>query len=401
MEEELVQYASNEVKEDKKEYKSFEEMDLKENLLRGIFKYGFKEPSRIQAKAIPLVLTGRDLIAQSQSGTGKTGTFAISTLQTIDDSVNKCQAIVLAPTRELAQQILLVFRSLSQYTKTRYELCVGGTSINTSIRNFRRGVHIVIGTPGRVYHMIESGYLNTQSVKLLMLDEADELLRGSFIEQMKNVVSHLSTDTQICLFSATMPDKELDISRNFLNNPLMILVEKEKLSLKAIKQFYINVVQEQWKFETLCDIYESVSINKAMIYVNTKERAEKLGNDLQEKNFTVSVIHSGMSSLERLKIMDSFRKGETRILVSTDLLARGIDVQQVSIVVNYDFPRNMRGKKHYLESYLHRIGRSGRFGKKGVAINFITKRDIYNLQYLENHYGITIEEMPENIIQFL
>lgn len=384
----------NTVKDKTPDQESFEDLNLKENLLRGIYKYGFDKPSPIQSKGIPLILQKRDLIAQSQSGTGKTGTFAIGTLQAINTDINGCQAIIIAPTRELAQQIHMVFRSLGKYTKTKLELCVGGTSINESRKRLKSGVHVVIGTPGRVIDMIERKYLITRVVRMLVVDEADELLRGTFMDQLKTMVGHMPNDTQICLFSATMPKQELTVTRKFLNNPIMILVEKEKLSLDIIKQFYVDVEKDQWKLETLEDIYEQISINQAIIYVNTKERAVRLQEELTEKKFTVSVMHSKMTPTERTQVMESYRKGNTRIIVSTDLLARGIDIQQVSVVVNYDLPKNT-------EHYLHRIGRSGRFGKKGVAINFITQDDIRMLEYLENFYNITIEPMPETIKQFL
>jgi translation initiation factor 4A len=372
----------------------FEEMNLKENILRGLFKYGFTKPSAIQSKAIPLVLLKRDLIAQSQSGTGKTGAFVISTLERINENINGCQSIVISPTRELSQQIYNVFTAIGHYTKIKFDLCVGGTRVQDSRNKLRNGVHIVIGTPGRIIDMIERRFLNTRTVRLLVFDEADELLKGTFIEQIKNIINSIPNNAQICLFSATMPERELELTKNFLNDPIMVLVDKEKLSLKEIKQFYINVEKECWKLDTLCDIYGSISINQAMIYVNTKEKAIQLSKNLTEKNFTVSVFHSQMQPSERLEVMKKFRNGVTRILVSTDLLARGIDIEQVSIVVNYDLPRNV-------EHYLHRIGRSGRFGRKGVAINFIAYDDINMLKYLEKHYDISIGEMPEEIACFL
>lgn len=378
----------------KKDDITFEDMGLNEALLRGVYKYNFNSPSKIQGTGIPLMLKGRDLIVQSQSGTGKTGTFVISALQLLDCRVNKCQVIILSPTRELALQTNDILNEISQFMNIRTELCVGGTAINESRRNLKKGVHVVIGTPGRVIDMINRNYLITNCIKLIVFDEADELLKGSFIDQMREVIENVPKDAQICLFSATMPEKELEITQHFLRDPLMVLVEKEKLSLKEIRQFYINVEKENFKFGTLCDIYSTISINQAMIYVNTKEKAVDLADDLLKENFTVSVIHSKMPSSERLDVMKKFRNGTTRILVSTDLLARGIDIEQVSIVVNYDLPRNR-------EHYLHRIGRSGRFGRKGVAINLITMRDIGTLRYLEEYYEIEIEPMPQDIKQFL
>lgn len=371
-----------------------EKIDLKENLLRGIYNYGFNNPSKIQKTCIPIILDKKDMIAQSQSGTGKTGTFTIATLQIVDENINECQAIILAPTRELAQQIHKVISSIGKYLNLEFELCVGGTSINTSRIKLKKGCQIVIGTPGRIIDMMKRKYLSTKEIKLFVIDEADELLKDTFVEQLKTIIGSIPQNTQICLFSATMPPDAIDITTNFLRNPTMVLVEKEKLSLDIIKQFYIYVQEEKWKLITLCDIYKSISINQAMIYVNTKDRAIDLQKELIDKNFTVSVIHSKIPPIERTQVMENFRKGVTRILISTDLLARGIDIEQVSVVVNYDLPRN---RQHYL----HRIGRSGRFGKKGVAINFVTSSDKYILRGIQNHYNINIEEMPENIKQFI
>ena len=371
-----------------------EKINLKENLLRGIYNYGFNNPSKIQKTCIPIILDEKDMIAQSQSGTGKTGTFTISTLQIVDENINECQAIILAPTRELAQQIHKVISSIGKYLNLEFELCVGGTSINTSRIKLKKGCQIVIGTPGRIIDMMNRKYLSTKAIKLFVIDEADELLKDTFVEQLKTIIGSIPQNTQICLFSATMPPDAIDITTNFLRNPTMVLVEKEKLSLDIIKQFYIYVQEDKWKLMTLCDIYKSISINQAMIYVNTKDRAINLQKELIDKNFTVSVIHSKIPPVERTHVMENFRKGVTRILISTDLLARGIDIEQVSVVVNYDLPRN---KQHYL----HRIGRSGRFGKKGVAINFVTSSDKYILRGIQNYYNINIEEMPENIKQFI
>ena len=262
-----------------------EKINLKENLLRGIYNYGFNNPSKIQKTCIPIILDEKDMIAQSQSGTGKTGTFTISTLQIVDENINECQAIILAPTRELAQQIHKVISSIGKYLNLEFELCVGGTSINTSRIKLKKGCQIVIGTPGRIIDMMNRKYLSTKAIKLFVIDEADELLKDTFVEQLKTIIGSIPQNTQICLFSATMPPDAIDITTNFLRNPTMVLVEKEKLSLDIIKQFYIYVQEDKWKLMTLCDIYKSISINQAMIYVNTKDRAINLQKELIDKNF--------------------------------------------------------------------------------------------------------------------
>lgn len=383
----------SEVNETVKELE-FEDLGLRENVMRGVYAYGFEHPSPIQQKAIPLVTSGRDLIAQAQSGTGKTGTFIISTLQRIDENIHGCQAIVIAPTRELAQQICEVANNLGSYTTIKKVLCVGGTNIQDSRKQLDKGPSMVIGTPGRIIHMIETRLIRANKVKLLVMDEADEMLSDLFLEQIKKIIQSVSRECQICIFSATMPTSILNLTNNFLRNPAEILVEREKLTLDGIAQFYINVQQEKYKFETFCDIFDVINVGQTMVYVNKKEKADQLEYRLREKNWPVSIIHGGISPADRSRIMRDFRIGNTRILISTDLLARGIDVQQVSVVLNYDMPTNK-------ESYIHRIGRSGRFGRKGVAINLVTRDDIYKLDELERSYNTRIDPMPVKIDEYL
>lgn len=373
---------------------NFDKMELKESLLRGIYSYGFERPSLIQSKAIPLVSQGKDIIAQSQSGTGKTGAFTIGTIQRIDEKVNGCQAIIIAHTRELAQQISEVCKQLSSYSKIKTVLCIGGHDIKQTKIELLDAPVIVVGTPGRIIDLIKRKYLSTRLLRLLVIDEADEMLSFSFQEQVKEIINYIPLEAQICLFSATMPKEMLNISKNFMRNAEEILIDCEKLTLDGIRQFYVNVDSDRWKFDTFCDLFDIISVSQTIVYVNTIKRAEELKIQLEEKHFTVSIIHSYMTPNERLDIMKEFRGGKTRILISTDLLSRGIDIQQISIVVNYDLPKNK-------ECYLHRIGRSGRFGRKGVAINFITRYDEKYLKDLVEFYKTEIEMMPKNIQQFL
>jgi translation initiation factor 4A len=373
---------------------SFDDMGLKENLLRGIYSHGFEKPSMIQSKAVVPISSGRDVLAQSQSGTGKTGAFVIGALQRIDDTKDGCQAMVVTPTRELAEQILDVCTSISQYVNVKPVLCVGGSNIYDAKKSIESGCTVVIGTPGRIIDMIERRFLSTENIKLMIMDEADEMLSNSFLQQIKIIIQNIPTTSQICLFSATLPVEVVDLTKKFMDNPQHILVKKEQLTLEGIKQFYIDVDNEKWKLDTFCDLYNIMSISQSMIYVNTKRKAESLQNLLKDRNFTVSVIHSNMSHSERSAIMKEFRNGGTRILISTDLLSRGIDIQQVSIVINYDLPNNK-------ECYIHRIGRSGRFGRKGVAINFATSRDTWKLDELQEFYQTKIEPMPSNIAELI
>ncbi|KAJ2373936.1 translation initiation factor eIF4A [Coemansia sp. RSA 2607] len=369
---------------------NFDDMNLDENLLRGIYAYGFERPSAIQQRAIVPVLKGHDVIAQAQSGTGKTATFSISILQKVDPAILKTQALVLAPTRELAQQIQKVMTSLGDFRKVNIHACIGGTRVADDEKAFNEGAHVVVGTPGRVHDMISRGIFKAESVKLFALDEADEMLSRGFKDQIQQVFSLLPADVQVVLLSATMPTEVLDVTTKFMRDPIRILVKRDELTLEGIKQFYISVEREDYKFDTLADIYETVSITQAVIFCNTRRKVDFLTDKLRERNFTVSAMHGDMDQEQRDTIMKEFRSGSSRILITTDLLARGIDVQQVSLVINYDLPTNR-------ENYIHRIGRGGRFGRKGIAINFVTDDDTAALRDIEQHYSTQIDEMPGDI----
>lgn len=374
---------------------TFDSMELKEDLLKGIYAYGFERPSAIQQRAIKPTLMGRDVIAQAQSGTGKTATFTISILQRIDTNLNECQALVLAPTRELAGQIVSVVAALGDFMKVKVHGCVGGTAIRDDIRTFNEGVHVVVGTPGRVYDMIANRKaLRVQHMQLFVLDEADEMLSRGFKDQIYDVFKFMPEQVQCTIFSATMPLDVLEVTEKFMRDPVRILVKKDELTLEGIKQFYIAIEQEDWKFETLCDLYKTLTITQAIIYCNTRRKVDWLTEKMTAADFTVSSMHGDLDQRERDLIMREFRTGSSRVLITTDLLARGIDVQQVSLVINYDLPTNR-------ENYIHRIGRSGRFGRKGVSINFITKNDVRNMRDIEAFYNTQIDEMPSNVADLL
>ncbi|XP_022668617.1 eukaryotic initiation factor 4A-I-like isoform X3 [Varroa jacobsoni] len=373
---------------------SFDDMKLREELLRGIYAYGFERPSAIQQRAILPCIEGNDVIAQAQSGTGKTATFSISILQQIEIDNPQCQALILAPTRELAQQIQKVVIALGDYMSAKCHACIGGTNVKDDIRNLEKGMHVVVGTPGRVYDMIQRRALRTDSIRMFVLDEADEMLSRGFKEQIHDVFKTLSDTTQVILLSATMPSDVLDVTKCFMRDPIRILVKKEELTLEGIKQFYVNVNKEEWKFDTLCDLYETLTITQAVIFCNTRRKVDWLTDQMTKKDFTVSALHGDMSQHEREVIMRAFRSGSSRVLITTDLLARGIDVQQVSLVINFDLPTNR-------ENYIHRIGRGGRFGRKGVAINFMTDEDKRTLKDIESFYNTEIEEMPVNVADLI
>jgi len=374
-------------------HSSFDDMDLKEELLRGIYSYGFESPSAIQQRGIVPILKGRDTIAQAQSGTGKTATFLIACLQKIDPTIRSCQALILAPTRELATQIKEVSGKLGDYLKVRSHACVGGTLVREDIKMLE-DCQLVVGTPGRVYDLIGRQALKLNHLLFLVLDEADEMLSRGFRDQIYDIFQELPPKVQVCLFSATMPTDVLDVSKRFMRDPIRILVKKEMVTLEGIKQFYVAVEKENWKLDTLCDLYETLTITQAIIYCNTRRQVDWLTEKMQQRDFTVSSMHGDMTSEERNGILKEFRSGSSRVLITTDLLARGIDVQQVSLVINYDLPHNK-------ENYIHRIGRSGRFGRKGVSINFVTDNDVATLREIEQFYNTKVEEMPMNVADLI
>ena len=370
-------------------------IDLK--IIRGVMSYGFEEPSPIQQKAIKPLLSSFDLIAQAQSGTGKTATFCIGTLGRIDFTKNETQAVVLAHTLELAQQIEHVFTNIGKYTDLRLSTAVKTTTVRENIdillgRNNPEGLlpHVVIGTPGRVLDMIKKSAINVDTLRVLICDEADELLSDGFILQIKEIIGSITEKTQIGLFSATMDTNFFKLTEKFLRNPINILIKKENLTLEGIKQFYIDCEKNDFKFETLCDLYSLFSTCQTIIYCNYHQSVEILAKKMQEQDFKVSYIHGGMNIAEREDAMKKFRNLTTRVLISTDLLGRGIDVQQVSIVINYDIPFKS-------EAYIHRIGRSGRHGRTGTAINFTTNNDIKRMNDIEKYYETRILPLPSDM----
>ena len=376
-------------------YESFDDMGLSDDLLRGIYAYGFEKPSAIQQKAIKAMTLQKDIIAQAQSGTGKTGTFSIGSLQMLNLGDNNCQTLILSPTRELVNQTLKVIESLGDFMNVKVHACVGGTMIKDDVRILSKGVHIVVGTPGRVYDMINRQALKLENLKNVVLDEADEMLSRGFKDQIYDIFRFIPEDAQVCLFSATLPLETLEMTTKFMKpDAIKILVKREELTLEGIKQFYIAVDKEEWKLDTLCDLYETLTITQAIIYCNTRRKVDWLTDQMSQKDFTVSSMHGDMDQIERNVIMREFKSGSSRVLITTDLLARGIDVQQVSLVINFDIPLDR-------ENYIHRIGRSGRFGRKGVAINFLTKRDVPCMRDIEQFYNTQIEEMPMNVADLI
>ena len=368
----------------------FGDLDIPEELLRGIFGFGFEFPSPIQRKAIKPILDGKDLVAQSQSGTGKTACFLISSMALVDKSINEPQILILCPNRELANQIYYNFNAFNQYLNLTGALIIGGTSVQENFKVLDKGVQVIIGTPGRVYDMMKRYVLKSNKIKCMIMDEADEMLSRGFKDQICEIFQFIPKQAQICVFSATMPPDAIELTDKFMSNQVHILVKAEMVTLEGIKQYYLGVEQENWKIATLYDLYERLRIKQTIIFVNSKRKADYLKDQLEAEMHTVSVIHGNMTQDQRDKTMKDFRKGESRVLIATDIIARGIDVQQVEVVINFDIPK-------HIDTYIHRIGRSGRFGRKGIAINFVTEGEFEKLEKIQNYYHTQIESLPENI----
>jgi ATP-dependent RNA helicase len=373
---------------------TFDAMGIREDLLRGLYSYGFEKPSAIQQRAIMPICAGRDVIAQAQSGTGKTSMISLALCQMLDTSTREVQALVLSPTRELATQTEKTALALGNFMSVQVHACIGGRSVGEDAKVLDRGVHLVSGTPGRVFDMIKRRNLRTRNIKTLVLDEADEMLNKGFKEQIYDVYRYLPPETQVVLVSATLPVDVLEMTSKFMTDPIRILVKRDELTLEGIKQFFVAVEKEEWKFDTLCDLYDTLTITQAVIFCNTKKKVDWLTEKMRANNFTVSAMHGDMPQKERDAIMGEFRGGTTRVLITTDVWARGIDVQQVSLVINYDLPMNR-------ENYIHRIGRSGRYGRKGVAINFVKADDVGALRDIEQYYSTQVDEMPQNVADLI
>ena len=368
---------------------TFDDLNLKPDLLRGIYGYGFEKPSAIQQKAILPIIKERDVIAQAQSGTGKTAAFAIGSLQLIDVTKDDIQCLVLSPTRELAQQTAIVYQFLGECLKVKVTLLIGGTKLGADLDKLREGPQVLVGSPGRVLDLIRRKQINLSELKTFILDEADEMLSKGFIDNIKEIISLIPTTSKILLFSATMPKEIIEITKKFMKDPAKILVKNEELTLEGIKQYYVYLKKED-KLDVLLQIYRGIEIAQAIIYCNSKKTVDFVSNELKKKGHMVSSIHGDLKQFERDQVMRDFRQGATRVLITTDLLARGIDVYQVSLVINYELPREK-------ETYIHRIGRSGRFGRKGNAINFVTPAEKEELDSLQKYYNTTIEQLPTDL----
>ena len=379
-----MEFTSDEVKN----YETFEDMNFPDNLLRGVYSYGFEKPSKIQQMAIVPIKEGRDVLAQAQSGTGKTFCFVSGSMSRIDLSINKPQVFVLVPTQELAKQIYEVAKNIGSFMPVTCYCATGGSPIMNDIKSIENGIQFIVGTPGRMFDLMNRNVLQTNNMKCLILDEADQMLEDRFYKQVMCILEMgFPNTTRVALFSATMPKEVVEVANKMLVDPVRILLRPEQVTLEGIKQFMVDLEKEEWKYEVLCDIYKQLNINQALIYCNTRKRAEWLADKLSSDGYPLLCIHGDMENSERRKRMDEFRCGKVRVLISTDLLARGINVQQVSLVLNFELPMNR-------ENYIHRIGRSGRFGKKGVSINLISPNEHKMKEDIETYYSTKMVELP-------
>lgn len=377
-------------KDETKEIEKWDEFGLSDDLLRGVYAYGFEAPSNIQKKAILPIIQKKDVIAQAQSGCGKTGTFAIGTLQRINIKKKTPQVLILSPTHELVKQTASVIVGIGSFMKgLEVKSLVGGTSIRDDAQFLRdNGPQVIVGSVGRVLDMLDKHLLKTDDLEMLVIDEADVMLSDEFSDKIRYMFeTHFHKGMQVVLFSATMPPEIVHLTRLFMNKPTSILMKKEELSLQCIQQFYVAVQSDHIKYEVLKDLFSVISVSQCIIYCNSVWRVEELCNRMLNDGFSVCRIHSNLDKQERMRIFKMFKEGGTRVLVSSDITSRGIDVQQVSTVINFDLTPN-------IHTYLHRIGRGGRWGRKGFAINFVTRKDIPDMKRIEDYYKVEIKELP-------
>ena len=394
---ELNELNKEEMKEENNdEITSWDELDISPYLLRGIFSAGFEKPSPVQKKAIKPIIEGKDIIAQAQSGTGKTATFSIGALSHVDISSKTVQILILAPTRELSKQHSEVIQQLgSAMSGLKIQNLVGGNSVDDDAHQLKTNTpHIITGCPGRVYDMMRRNHISGKTIKLVILDEADELLSTGFKEQVYDIFQYFKTDIQVALFSATIPIGMNTITEKFMRNPVNIKVKAELLTLEGIAQYFVAIEDDQQKYGTLKDLYAGISVSQCIIYCNSVKRVVDLYSAMVEDQFAVCCMHSEMTKQERDTSFSEFKTGKHRVMISSNVTARGIDIQQISSVINFDLPKDVH-------TYLHRIGRSGRWGRKGVGINMITRRDISKMKEIEEYYSTQIIEMPSNFSDHL
>lgn len=366
----------------------FDQFELSAEILKGVYDLGFEEPSPIQVECIPSVLTGADVIGQAQTGTGKTAAFGIPILENIDVTNQSVQSIILAPTRELAIQVSEELRRIGRIKRVKTLSIYGGQSIGRQIKALKQGVHVVVGTPGRLLDHLNRGTLNTKNVQMVVLDEADEMLDMGFIEDIESVMRYLPAQHQLLLFSATMPPAIRSLAKKYMKKPKYITVNRGEVTAPIIKQIYYRVL-ENFKVDALCRILDSEEGDLSIVFCRTKKGVDELAEALQARGYLAGGLHGDLAQQQRDRVMNAFRQGDIELLIATDVAARGIDVGSVSHVINYDIPQDV-------ESYVHRIGRTGRAGREGVALTLVTPREMKQLRQIEKETGskLTSKELP-------
>uniref|UniRef100_A0A8C7U938 RNA helicase n=1 Tax=Oncorhynchus mykiss TaxID=8022 RepID=A0A8C7U938_ONCMY len=368
----------------------FEDYCLKRELLMGIFEMGWEKPSPIQEESIPIALSGRDILARAKNGTGKSGAYLIPMLERIDLKKDYIQAIVMVPTRELALQVSQISIQISKHLGgVKVMATTGGTNLRDDIMRLDETVHVVIATPGRILDLIKKGVAKVDRVQMMVMDEADKLLSQDFVVLIEDIISFLAKGRQILLYSATFPiSVQKFMVSSHLQKPYEINL-MEELTLKGITQYYAYVTERQ-KVHCLNTLFSRLQINQSIIFCNSTQRVELLAKKITQLGYSCFYIHAKMMQEYRNRVFHDFRNGLCRNLVCTDLFTRGIDIQAVNVVINFDFPKNA-------ETYLHRIGRSGRFGHLGLAINLITSEDRFNLKSIEDQLVTDIKPIPGSI----
>lgn len=370
----------------------FEDYFLKRELLMGIFEKGYEKPSPIQEESIPVALAGKNILARAKNGTGKTAAFVIPMLEKCNTQVNAIQGLILVPTRELALQTSAIVKDLGKHMNVQCMVSTGGTSLREDIMRLYNPVHILVATPGRVLDLANKNVCNLEKCQTVVMDEADKLLSPEFQPVLEELMTFLPKSRQILMYSATFPITILDFKKKYLNDAHEINL-MEELTLKGVTQYYAFVDEKQ-KLRCLNTLFAKLRINQAIIFCNSVARVELLAKKITELGFSCFYIHARMMQNHRNRVFHDFRNGACRCLVSSDLFTRGIDIQSVNVVINFDFPKNS-------ETYLHRIGRSGRFGHLGLAINLITFEDRYNFYRIEHELGTEIKPIPPQIDEAL
>ncbi|MBN2795694.1 MAG: DEAD/DEAH box helicase [Clostridia bacterium] len=362
---------------------TFNALNLHENILKAIDTLGFTEPTTVQLQAIPKILNHQDLIVMAKTGSGKTGAFSMPIIQGVDIG-KKPQALILTPTRELAVQVEKELKALAQFTNIQSTVVYGQHSLNTEIEQLKKGRQIIVGTPGRVLHHMESGHLKTSDIKYLVLDEADRMLDMGFIEQMIKIIKKLPVTRNTLLFSATMPDAIQRMSRSYMNNPETIALDSDTKTVDAIKQGYYRVEnnEKRTQLKRILTVYQPKS---CMVFCNMRTEVDKVNDYLVRRGFLSEAIHGANTQSKRMRTIEEFKKGEIQIMVATDVAARGIHIDDLELVINYDVPQDK-------DNYIHRVGRTGRAGQNGQAITLVTGNDLYTFYEIEEHAGARIDE---------